>query len=80
MMDMNIKIYGDFQNADQNGNIRLNTQGTQKDLALLNVVLESNMKVLISDGELEALGIVNFSDKENIWVAEIDWDMVKDVD
>ena len=77
---MNIRIYGDFQNADQNGNIRLNTQGTQKDLALLNVVLESNMKVLISDGELEALGIVNFSDKENIWIAEIDWDMVKDVD
>ena len=38
------------------------------------------MKVLISDGELEALGIVNFSDKENIWIAEIDWDMVKDVD
>ena len=77
---MNIKIYGDFQNADQNGNIRLNTQGTQEDLALLNVDLEPEMKVLISDGELEAFGVVKFSEKENIWVAEIDWEVVKDVD
>lgn len=76
---MYIKIYGDFQNADPNGNIRLNTQGTKDDLALLNVALEPEMEVLVSDGELEAQGIVKYSDEENIWVAQIDWRLIKDV-
>ena len=76
---MMIKIYGDFQNSDRAGNIRLNSKGTREDLALLGVDLEPNMEVLISDGELEVYGIVEFSIEEDIWVAKIDWGLVKDV-
>lgn len=76
---MRIKIYCDFQNADKEGNIRLNTQGTIDDLMLLDIALEPNMEILVSDGELEACGLVKFSDEEKLWVAEIDWKMIRDI-
>ena len=75
---MALKIYGDFQNADPDGNIRLNTIGTEQDLKSLNIELTSGLETVITDGELEADGVVKYSDIEKIWVAEINWKDIRE--
>jgi len=54
------------------------TAGTFEDLKLKNIVLTAGMQVTLDDQEeFNILGIVEFSETENIWVAKIDW---KDLD
>lgn len=67
------KIYGDFNDGDELGRIRL--LGTSlEDIARLGLTLKEGMEIEIDDVyNLSADGIVHFSDSENIWVAEIDW-------
>ncbi len=72
-------IYADFHNADELGLVRLNTAGTAEDIAILGIELTDGLSLLISDGEVEAEGIVRWSDEEHIWVVEIDWDRVRDM-
>lgn len=45
---------GHFQNADPDGNVRLDTHGTVQDIERLNMKLEIGLEVTITDGELEA--------------------------
>jgi len=71
-------IFADFHNSDKEGRVRLNTAGTFEDLKLKNIVLTAGMQVMLDDHEeFNILGIVEFSETENIWVAKIDW---KDLD
>ena len=43
-----------------------------------NITLEESLEVTLNDDDgLETRGIVRFSNEENIWVAEIDWDTLK---
>lgn len=82
-----IRVYADFQNADSEGRIRLNTNGTLRDLHLLQVQFRDGMPVTLycnddvnesgDDTELVAQGIINFSPTENCWVASIDWSSVQ---
>jgi len=66
----------DFQNADTEGRIRLNTNGSLRDIE--NIQLYNGLQVILTDLDgLEAEGIIEFSDKENIWVAKIDWNKIK---
>jgi len=68
-------LFADFNNTDKEGRVRLNTAGTLNDLQTKNIVLESGLEVLLNDhDELKAVGTVEFSDVEKIWVAKIDWD------
>ena len=44
------KIYGDFNNADRLGRIRL-LESSQEDIARLGIVLKDGMKIEVDDGE-----------------------------
>jgi len=75
------KIYGDFNNADELGRIRLSVAGAEEDIARLGLTLKEGMEIEVTDTHsLSAEGIVRFSDSENIWVAEIDWDKLTHLD
>jgi hypothetical protein len=67
------KIRVDFQNADRNGNVRLNTIGTIEDLARYGVRLQPGLVMRLVAEELSAEGRALFSDEEKLWVAEVDW-------
>ena len=78
-MPTGIKLFADFNNADKNGRVRLNTKGTLDDLANHNIFLKVGLEVLLSDGDsLQAEGIVEYSNVEKIWVARIDWNKVSE--
>ncbi len=67
-------VYADFNNADSKGRLRLNTSGTHDDLEKLGIKLTKGLKLYLDDDDLRTLGLVLFSEEENIWVAQIDWD------
>ncbi len=72
------KLFADFNNADQHGRVRLNTNGTFEDIRKSNLELKEGMQVFLDDNDsLTAIGHVKYSDEEKIWVAEIDWDDIK---
>lgn len=73
---MSDRIYADFNNADEAGRVRLNTDGTVADLKSQSKTLSVGQRLKISDGEIEAEGVVEFSDEEKIWVARIDWKQI----
>jgi hypothetical protein len=75
----NPRIFADFQNADVQGRLRLNCIGMIEDLSRQGTKLIDGSKLLIYSEELEADGVVAYSDEEKIWVAEIDWDRIREV-
>ena len=64
----------DFQNADAQGRVRLNTAGTFDDLHALE--LHDGVRLRLTDDELHAEGVVEYSSEEQVWVARVDWDAV----
>ncbi len=70
-------IYADFNNADVEGRVRLNCAGTLRDLARLGVRLWDGMPLIIHDEELAADAEAVYSPNEAIWVARIDWSLVR---
>jgi hypothetical protein len=70
------KILADFHNADNQGRVRLNCTGTTYDLNRKNIDLQSGLVLTIYSEELEAEGVVEFSEEESLWVARIDWDAI----
>ena len=70
-------VYADFNNADQQGRLRLNCVGTLRDLGLSGLRLADGLRIRVHDEELEADGEVSFSSDEQIWVARIDWDAIR---
>lgn len=72
-----VRLFADFNNADSEGRIRLNTQGTKDDLATHGLTLAEGMNVILDDGdELCADAIVRFCSREG-WVAEVDWPVIE---
>jgi hypothetical protein len=72
------KVFVDFNNADKEGRIRLTTYGTRRDIKEKNIQLKNGLELLLDDeDELSTPGIVEFSKEENIWVAKIDWNLLK---
>ncbi|MBN9118320.1 MAG: hypothetical protein J0I06_04020 [Planctomycetes bacterium] len=67
----------DFNNADPQGRVRLNCVGTIEDLARFGVRLVDGLRIIVSDGELEADGEVMYSTDEHVWVAKIDWNAIR---
>ena len=79
-------VFADFHNADAKGRLRLNCVGTAEDLACQKIslrdgqslVLYSENLVLYSEN-LEIDGVVQYSKEENLWVAVIDWDAIREM-
>jgi hypothetical protein len=74
------RIFVDFHNADEQGRLRLNCIGTLEDLASQHAELENGQRITLYGEELEADGVVQFSENEKIWIAAIDWNQIRQVD
>jgi len=75
------KIHADFNNADPKGRIRLLDNWQQEDVDQLGFIPKADMVVEVTDiHSLSADGILRFSDSENIWVVEIDWNKLRYLD
>jgi hypothetical protein len=71
------RIYADFHNADRKGRVRLNTNGSIRDIAQKNIKLEEGKKIILDSKDgIVTIGTLTFSTDENMWVAKIDWDKI----
>jgi hypothetical protein len=73
------KVFADFHNADTHGRLRLNCIGTVADLAQQQIVLRDGLPLTFYSEELEVEGVVQYSTDENVWVAVIDWQAIRDM-
>jgi hypothetical protein len=71
-----IRIFGDFNNRDEENRVRLGTEKTNEDLATLADKLREGLTVLVYDGDYEAEGVLEFVD--GLWRARIRWDTGRD--
>ncbi|MGL5060971.1 MAG: hypothetical protein ACRC62_13435 [Microcoleus sp.] len=74
------RIFADFHNADERGRLRLNCVGTIEDLSRLNIKLQDGQLLTLYSEELEIDGVVQYSQEESLWVAEIDWKKIRQVE
>ena len=72
------RVYADFHSADAKGHLRLNCVGTLQDLSRQRIVLEEGLRLMLYSEDLETEGRVQFSNEENIWVAAIDWNAIRE--
>ena len=68
------RVFADFHNADVKGRLRLSCAGTVADLE------RHGESLLIYSEELEVEGVVHYSEKEKLWTAVIDWNVIQEVD
>ena len=54
--------------------------GTISDLSRKNMKLQQGQLLTLYSEELEVDGVVQYSDEENIWVAVIDWNEIREVE
>ena len=73
------RVFADFHNADAKGRVRLNCVGTVEDLACQKISLTEGQGLILYSEDLEVDGVVRYSPKENLWVAVIDWDAIREV-
>lgn len=73
------RVFADFHNADMKGRLRLNCAGTLTDLACQKIALRDSQRLVFYSEELEVDGIVQYSEEENLWVAVIDWNSIREV-
>jgi hypothetical protein len=76
----NPRVYADFQNANAQGRLRLNCVGTVRDLARQRIVLRDGLWLTVYSEDVEADGRVQYSAEENLWVAVIDWNAIREVE
>ncbi len=74
------RIFADFHNADNQGRLRLNCIGTVEDLARQNIELQDGKLLTLYSEDLEVEGVVQYSTEEQLWVAAIDWNAIKQID
>ena len=72
------RVFADFHNADAQGRLRLNCIGTVEDLAQQHIVLQDGLKLMLYSEDLEVEGVVCYSTEENLWVAAIDWNAIRE--
>lgn len=71
------RVFADFHNADSQGRLRLNCTGTIEDLARQKIWLQDGQELTLYSEDLEVDGVVKYSTQENLWVAVINWDRIK---
>ncbi|GAA6615096.1 hypothetical protein [Scytonema sp. NUACC26] len=74
------KVFADFHNTDVLGRLRLNCIGTIEDLATQNIELQDGQLLTLYSEDLEVDGVVQYSTEENLWVAAIDWNAIKQLE
>ncbi|MBE9103946.1 hypothetical protein IQ229_02995 [Nostoc cf. edaphicum LEGE 07299] len=74
------RVFADFQNADAEGRLRLNSIGTIEDLANQSIELGDGQLLTVYSEDLEVDGVVQFSEEEKLWVAAIDWHRIRQVE
>ncbi|GJD16965.1 hypothetical protein RIVM261_019210 [Rivularia sp. IAM M-261] len=72
------RVFADFHNADTRGRLRLNCTGRIEDLALQKIWLRDAQELTLYSEDLEVDGIVRYSTEENVWVAVINWDEIRE--
>lgn len=65
-------IFADFNNADSQGLLRLNCDGTLRDFMRHQIVLSEGQEFIFSDGDLQVSGHIVLSD-EGAFAARISW-------
>jgi hypothetical protein len=73
------RVFADFHNADTQGRLRLNCIGTVEDLARQQISLQDGQSLVLYSEDLEVDGVVRYSEEENLWVAVIDWDAIREI-
>ena len=73
------RVFADFHNADSKGRLRLNCVGTLTDLACQKIILQDSQHLIFYSEELEVDGVVQYSKEEDLWVAVIDWNAIREV-
>jgi hypothetical protein len=79
-LNKQLRVFADFNNADEEGRLRLNCIGTIEDLARQKIELQDGQTLTFYSEDLEVEGMVKHSPEENIWVAVIDWDNIRQVE
>ena len=73
------RIEVDFNNCDREGRVRLNTVGAIQSLNELPVALLNGLEVELTSGDTFPIkGIVEYSNSEQIWVAQFDINDLRD--
>jgi hypothetical protein len=72
------RVYADFQNAYEQGRLRLNCVGTLADLSRQGVELSVGRSLILYSDGLESAGVVEYSEADRLWVARIDWDAIQE--
>ena len=75
-----LRVFADFHNADVQGRLRLNCIGTVEDLARQQISLQDGQILTLYSEDLEVDGLVQYSTEENLWVAVIDWNAIRQKD
>lgn len=75
-----LRVYADFHNADPQGRLRLNCVGSIQDLSRQQVELREGLRLTIYSEDLEVEGQVQYSTEENLWVAVIDWNAIREIE
>ena len=71
------RVFADFHNADAYGRLRLNCVGTVEDLSRQEITLSDGLLLTLYSEDIEVDGTVLYSTEENLWVAEIEWNAIK---
>ena len=74
------RVFADFHNADAKGRVRLNCAGTAADIKRQKIVLQDGQSLIIYSEELEAAGVVHYSEEEKLWTIVIDWSAIQEVE
>jgi len=72
------RVFADFHNADVQGRLRLNCIGTLEDFAHQQISLQDGQSLILYSEDLEVDGVTQYSQEENLWVAVIDWDAIRE--
>ena len=80
------RVYADFQNLDDANRLRLTCAGTVHDLERLGLRLTEGLVLTLycddaddagRPDELQAEGVVHYSNEQACWVAAIDWNALR---
>ncbi|MDJ0660658.1 MAG: hypothetical protein QNJ42_14400 [Crocosphaera sp.] len=74
------RVFADFHNADSQGRLRLNCTGTLEDLSFQKIYLKKGQELTLYSEDLEVDGVVDYSSEENLWVAIINWDRIREIE
>ncbi|MCZ6681058.1 MAG: hypothetical protein O7E52_27880 [Candidatus Poribacteria bacterium] len=74
---MAIHIYADFNNCEENGKVRLNTNGSLSDLSEVNDKIHPDMSVWLYDEEFEVEAKLEYNQKWKIWLGAPNWSTIR---